>query len=122
VGESFFVNKIEGKALPHSPFNRSAAVLFALLGCMSLIVLSLHYGLPAYLLPPRTLTSLPEARVPVSSLPFSFENTVSYFSGTLGSAPRQRQSDYVFFETSTSAESTLQVAVTRQGSQMLLSH
>jgi hypothetical protein len=117
VGESFFVSKIEKKALPHSALNRSAAVLFALLGGLSLIVVSL----PSHLLPPpRALTSFPEARVPVSSLPFSFEDTVTYFSATLGSAPRQRQNDYAFFEIATSVETTLQVALTRQGTQMLL--
>src|SRR5215469_246254 len=94
VGESFFVSKIEGKTLSHSALSRSAAVLCVLLGGVSLIVVSL----PAHLLPtPHALTSFPEARVPVSSLPFSFEDTISYFSATLGSVPRQRQRDYAFF-------------------------
>ena len=117
VCESLFVNKLEHRTLPDPAFNCSWEVLFALLGGVLLIVVSL----PAYLRArPAALTSFPEARVSVSSLPFSFEDTVSYFSRTLGSAPRQWQNGYAFFETATSPETTVQVAVTRQGSQMLL--
>lgn len=117
VCESLFVNKLEHRTLPHPAFNCSWQVLFALLGGVLLIAVSL----PAYLRArPVPLTSFPEAGIPVSSLPFSFEDTVSYFSRTLGSAPRQWQNDYAFFETAATAETTVQVTVTRHGSQMLL--
>jgi hypothetical protein len=113
----FFVSKIEEKALSHLALNGRTAVLFALLGGASVIAVSLPADLLAVR---RALTTFPEARATLPQLPFSFEDTVSYFSGTLGGVPRQLQSEYAFFETATSAEATLQVAVMRQGSQMLL--
>jgi hypothetical protein len=110
-------SRVEGEARFHSALKPSAIVLFPLLGCISLLVVSL----PVFRFAPQSaLVSSAETPVPASSLPFSFADTVRHLSETLGSAPRERRNDHAIFETVTGAETTLQVAVTQQDSQMLL--